>query len=294
MGNLQATHFWDCNGFGCDATTLQPWNERNYKAAPQYAPMDPQKYGGAKYGEKLWMTGAASDSLAHMMGPDSDCCGRDNEGGGGCGKCLLVQNHASDHPDWKAVIMKKNRCPPWSHGCDKPHFDLAVPGFDHLDYSTANVCGDHGKKGDTYINKHQSGICGMSNPKNCNCWGLPGDTPAQKRLREGCHLFKSWGWHSGTPQLQFKPVTCPDGFIKQVRRGAAFGAGGVMGFYENSSISSSVLDVAPTETMAYSFLCASLMLLIGGGIFAGLRRRSAAGVQVLLDHKMTDSEDMMQ
>ena len=25
--SLTLTHYWDCNGFGCDSTTLQPWNE---------------------------------------------------------------------------------------------------------------------------------------------------------------------------------------------------------------------------------------------------------------------------
>lgn len=39
--------------------------------------------------------------------------------------------------------MKTNRCPPWATGCsnnDLPHIDVAVPGFDDLDYSLANIC----------------------------------------------------------------------------------------------------------------------------------------------------------
>merc|ERR1739838_64547 len=128
---------------------------------PGYGPQDPSDFGGSLYGEKMWLTGAASDALSQLMGDDDDCCGSDpNDGGvGGCGKCLLVQNPLSLHPDWTAVVMKKNRCPPHSHGCDKPHMDFAVPGFDHRDFSTANVCGA-GTRSNTYISKEQSHICG--------------------------------------------------------------------------------------------------------------------------------------
>jgi len=298
MGTLQATHFWDCNGMACDAPTIQPWDMRKYKAAPQYSPMDPEHYGGAKYGEKLWMTGAASDALSDALGPDSDCCGVDNQGGGGCGKCLLVQNPTSANPGWTAVIMKKNRCPPNSNGCDKPHFDLAVPGFDHLGYSTANVCGSPDKD-DTYINKEQTSICGAVPPLNCNCLAMPGNTAAQRRLRDGCLMFKQWGWHHGTPQLNYKPVACPENFIEQVKVGAAFGRDGVMGFYDNSSISSALHEVAAAGTGPSArlgvLLCFSLIaLMIGGGIFAGIRRRSVFQVHRLLDSKVTDSEDIGQ
>ena len=33
-GTLSATHFWDCNGAACDATTLQPWDPNKYRYAP--------------------------------------------------------------------------------------------------------------------------------------------------------------------------------------------------------------------------------------------------------------------
>ena len=151
-GTLASSHFWDCNGGGCDAGTLQPWNDAKYLYAPQYAPMDPAKHGGAKYGEKLWMTGAASDTLSHMLGPDAGNCGHSSEGG--CGKCLLVSAPSARNSNWTAVVMKKNRCPPWSNGCGngQAHFDLAVPGYDNLQYSTANCCGS-GSKENTYLSK---------------------------------------------------------------------------------------------------------------------------------------------
>ena len=65
-----------------------------------------------------------------MLGPDAGNCGHSDEGA--CGKCLLVSNPSAVNSDWKAIIMKKNRCPPWSNGCDVAHFDIAVPGYDNL------------------------------------------------------------------------------------------------------------------------------------------------------------------
>lgn len=178
QGTLQSSHYWDCNGQSCDAGTLQPWNEAEYSASPMYAPTDPSQHGGAVYGETLWMTGAANDQLAQMMGPDDGCCGYTDEGG--CGKCLLVQNPSAVNSDWTAVIMKKNRCPPESNGCEwgQTHFDLAVPGYDNLQYSTANVCGD-GSRDKTYMSKDQSAACGTwynqgsSTIEGCNCSSLP-------------------------------------------------------------------------------------------------------------------------
>ena len=85
---LKATHFWDCSGAACDSATLQPWDPSKYRYAPEYAPMDPTN---ALYGEKIWMTGAASNALSSLLGSDDGCCGQDG-GRGGCGKCLLVTN----------------------------------------------------------------------------------------------------------------------------------------------------------------------------------------------------------
>lgn len=74
-GTLKSSHFWDCNGGACDAKTLQPWDQNKYRYAGTYAPIDPINYGGPAYGEKMWMTGASSDTLSHLMGADDGCCG---------------------------------------------------------------------------------------------------------------------------------------------------------------------------------------------------------------------------
>jgi hypothetical protein len=260
--------------------------------------MNPADFGGAKYGEKLWMVGAASDALSDALGPDSDCCGRDNSGGGGCGKCLLVQNPDAVNSAWTAVVMKKNRCPPWSAGCDVEHMDFAVPGFDHLQYSTANVCGSS-ERSNTYLSKAQSGMCGSVPPKDCNCHSLPSGTPEQKMLKDGCMLFKSWGWHHGVPHLKWKPVECPAGFVERVRVGAAFDENGVISLYDNSSAASALRDAVLAGTDASPqlkpfLISLPIFIIVGGGIVAGLRRRSVPQVQSLLYPAVTDSEDMGQ
>ena len=73
-GHLKSTHYWDCNGQGCDSLVLQPWDETRYWSPAAYAPQDPLEHGGpSSYGEKLWMVGAASDALAAMLGANDEC-----------------------------------------------------------------------------------------------------------------------------------------------------------------------------------------------------------------------------
>mmetsp|Transcript_56311 Transcript_56311/g.174725 ORF Transcript_56311/g.174725 Transcript_56311/m.174725 type:complete len:495 (-) Transcript_56311:130-1614(-) len=287
---LQATHFWDCNGGSCDASQLRPWSIWQYKYAPHYAPTDPHKHGGPLYGEKLWLTGAASDSLAQMLGPDTDCCGRDGGGGGGCGQCLLVKAKESDHPDWTAVIMKKNRCPPHSYGCDKVHMDVAVPGFDHLQYSTANICGSH-TRSDTYISRHQSAICGATAPKHCDCGQLPDDTKERRQIKDGCLLFKRWGWHHGTPKLDYRPVPCPQNFVNWVKYGNAFNAQGVMSLSQAWNTSSESPTIGrmrrappgqkPNLARVATLLGSAAASMVLAGAALRLRRRGRAGATLL-------------
>eukprot|EP00931_Biecheleriopsis_adriatica_P111593 TRINITY_DN85_c0_g1_i1.p1 TRINITY_DN85_c0_g1~~TRINITY_DN85_c0_g1_i1.p1 ORF type:complete len:352 (-),score=41.81 TRINITY_DN85_c0_g1_i1:32-1087(-) len=224
--NMVMTHYWDCNGQGCDATVLQPWDRGKYVSPPGYGPQDPKDHGGAAYGEMMWLTGAASDALSALMGPDDGCCGAMDDGAGGCGKCLLVENPDSVHPEWTAVVMKKSRCPPESAGCgaNEPHFDIAVPGFDNLQYSTANICG---QPGTGFDNQSQSESVGnwwteCSNTAACShlCDKLP------DHFQAGCKLFASWGWKRGNPSsVKFNAVPCPSAFAEHVSK--QFGPAGV-------------------------------------------------------------------
>ncbi|CAE8610635.1 unnamed protein product [Polarella glacialis] len=229
---LRATHFWDCNGGSCDAAVLDPWDVSRYSYAAQYAPTAPSDHGGALYGEKLWLTGAASDALSAMLGNNDSCCGSDDVGG--CGQCLLVSNPSAVNSDWTAVVMKKNRCPPHSHGCQLPnlHLDIAVPGYDNLQYSTANVCGNPARL-QTFVTKLESSICGswyfkgVSTAVACSCADMPDASAEQLTLRRGCELFTAWGWRSGDPVLEFRPVPCPAAF-RALISGAFNASGAVM------------------------------------------------------------------
>jgi len=122
------------------------------------------------------------------------------------------------NPDWTAVMMKKNRCPPHSNGCgaDQPHFDVAAPGFDNLQWSTANVCGTRTNTG--FDHQNQSAALGSwyescSHTAECayHCEKLPAS------FQLGCKLFASWGWTRGDPkQVNFKAVECPSRFVDHI------------------------------------------------------------------------------
>jgi hypothetical protein len=99
--SLVSTHYWDCNGGGCDSTILQPWDQNKYVSPSGYAPQDPNNFGGpSSYGEKLWMVGAASDTLSQALGANEPGCGYDTHSPYGklilfkigCGKCILISN----------------------------------------------------------------------------------------------------------------------------------------------------------------------------------------------------------
>ena len=138
----------------------------------------------------------------------------------------MVQNPSARNSSWQAIVMKKNRCPPWSNGCEngKAHLDFAVPGYDNLQYSTANCCGS-GSKQNTHLSRSQSAVCGSwwqngsSTIEGCNCSSLPSGT-----YRDGCNLFSKWGWTSGAPTLNYKVVDCPSKFVDIISK--AFGNNG--------------------------------------------------------------------
>ena len=225
---IKGTHFWDCSGGACDSRTLNPWDPSKYKYAAEYAPLNPNEYGGALYGEKMWMTGAASNGLSALLNGDDGCCGSNPEGGGGCGKCVLVQNPSAVNKDWKVLVMKKNQCPPEATGCGNGnlHLDLAAPGYDNLQWSLSNTCGQP----DTIITQAQSTSCGSwwnygSNTiTGCSCASFPSSTPQQQMLKKGCELFTSWGWTSGDPDLTYEIVDCPSAYTDIIQN--AFGPNG--------------------------------------------------------------------
>eukprot|EP00746_Dinoflagellata_sp_MGD_P000656 gnl/MRDRNA2_/MRDRNA2_101176_c0_seq1.p1 gnl/MRDRNA2_/MRDRNA2_101176_c0~~gnl/MRDRNA2_/MRDRNA2_101176_c0_seq1.p1 ORF type:complete len:333 (+),score=52.40 gnl/MRDRNA2_/MRDRNA2_101176_c0_seq1:52-1050(+) len=252
--NLGATHFWDCNGAACDATELQPWEPSLYRYAAHYAPVNASEFGGSVYGEVMWLTGAASDALSTTLGGDDGCCGGGGEsGGGGCGKCILVRNKEAVNSDWSAVVMKKNRCPPWSNECDaKLHIDIAVPGYDNLQFSDANICG----QANTKLTKKESAMCGdwytfgSDTASACDCSQINEDTPESVTMKRGCKLFSAWGWKNGNPMLEWVPVSCPPAFVSLIS--TAFGPAGAATMTTTTQLPSSttIAMVANSTTAA--------------------------------------------
>jgi len=200
---LTLTHYWDCSGQSCDAPTLQPWDYSKYRAAKGYQPQDPNDFGGPIYGEKLWVTGAVMNI---DLGPSDSCCGETE--GGGCGKCILVSNPQSVNSDWKAIVMKKNTCGSCVSG---PHIDVNVPGFDVLQYSLANICGEPG----TGLTKEESATLGqwyLNHDNTKEAQGLCDQLPPD--YQKGCRLFTEWGWVIGNPSnASYKVVECPQAYV---------------------------------------------------------------------------------
>ena len=218
--DLVLTHYWDCSGQSCDSGTLSPWDYSKYRSPVGYMPQDPNDFGGpSEYGEKMWVTAAIMNI---DQGPDDGCCGGFD---GGCGKCLLIQNPDSLHPDWNILAMKKNTC--GNCGSNK-HADINVPGFDVLQYSLANICGQPG----TGLSQSESTVLGQwyQNPNYSNIadagLDLCGQLPQQ--FQSGCSLFSEWGWTSGTTsRARYKVVDCPQEFKNHI--GSLFDENGVVG-----------------------------------------------------------------
>ena len=211
---LNVTYYYDCSGQTCDAPLLQPWDQSKFIAGPGYKILDPKDYGGSIYGEKMWIYGAASDGLANLLGDNIPGLGYPDSSSGpnkGCGRSILIKNPAATNSDWTVLVMRKNRCPPSSNGCEagKIHMDLMIPGFDNLQYSTNPICGNPG----TALSKDQSIICGaLTNPSMCTeCHQLPQD------FINGCQLFVEWGWPTGNPTCDWQIVDTPNAFIQYTK-----------------------------------------------------------------------------
>mmetsp|Transcript_11145 Transcript_11145/g.22208 ORF Transcript_11145/g.22208 Transcript_11145/m.22208 type:complete len:342 (+) Transcript_11145:303-1328(+) len=217
--DLTLTHYWDCSGQACDSRTLQPWDYDKYRSPPGYAPQDPDDFGGSLYGEKVWVTAAIMNI---DLGPDDPCCGKDDFEG--CGKCLLISNPDSIHPEWTVLAMKKNTggigLITW------PHVDINAPGYDDLDFSWANICGEQG----TGLSQQESSSLGKwyNDYDNARDAGeaLCGNLPAE--YAKGCKLFSDWGWTGGmTKRAKFKHVECPEPYKEFIS--GLFDENGVVG-----------------------------------------------------------------
>ena len=177
VNSLQSniTTYFDCNGHSCYAPLIQPWDENKYYFYDENLPRINN--------DMLFLTGAFSNSL------DINCF-----------ECVLLEIEKK-----KLIVMKTNICPEWSQGCEFPHIDLCVPGFDNLQFSTANVC-DFGN----IMSKEQSSVNGdwynyyntlIEAKQNCKLLPL--------RYQEGCELFCDLNLSNAFKEGEFKKIDCP-------------------------------------------------------------------------------------
>lgn len=215
MSKGNGTVYWDCSGQGCDSATLDPFIDAKYISPAQYAPVNPKKDLGIDSPYDLWMTGAFSTSLSEKLGA--------HDPSGGCGKCVMVQINPSQvvSNSWKVLVMKKNQCPPEASGCEqgKIHIDFAVPGYDDLNFSLAQKCGQPG----TILTKEDEGLCIKEDdlviPCPCNFTFLSNTTEEEKTLmKQGCQNFVDWGWKQGDPTFTYEIVECPQEYKNYISK----------------------------------------------------------------------------
>ena len=130
---------------------------------------------GNVYGASYYGTAAVSQALGGegWMSP-------------ACGKCWKVTGKSIYGVSSTLVLKGANYCPPINPGCSNgPHFDIAAPGFDVLEWSMYNNCAslEPGELNGFYA-------CGRwmidNQDPNANCDCSKFKDPI---LRNGCQIF---------------------------------------------------------------------------------------------------------
>ena len=125
----------------------------------------------------------------------------------GCGKCWKVTG-TSNVPGFSGVrttvVLKgTNFCPNENPACARgPHFDIAAPGFDVLEFSLSNTCPQREPEEAAGFAACGSWLIKDSNVSNCYCSRF--NNPV---LRKGCDNFFSLKWDN--PTVMYEEVACP-------------------------------------------------------------------------------------
>ncbi|KAL7515922.1 hypothetical protein ACHAWX_000991 [Stephanocyclus meneghinianus] len=125
----------------------------------------------------------------------------------GCGKCWKV-TATSNVPGYSGVtstlVLKgSNFCPNENPKCAAgPHFDIAAPGFDVLQFSLANTCPEREPEEAAGFAACGSWLINDQNVDNCDCGRFISPV-----LRKGCENFFSLKWDN--PTVTYEEVTCP-------------------------------------------------------------------------------------
>ncbi|KAL3815299.1 hypothetical protein ACHAXA_006801 [Cyclostephanos tholiformis] len=127
------TRYWDCSGGSCGCSYI-PTGLSGAEPAMCHSNAMFVAPSNNPYGAKFYGTAAISESL-----------GGGNWMSSGCGKCWKVTG-TSNVPGFSGlsttlVLKGTNFCPNENPMCKQgPHFDIAAPGFDVLEFSFSNAC----------------------------------------------------------------------------------------------------------------------------------------------------------
>ena len=197
-GTATTTRYWDCSGGACACSFIPDHlfgdNEPTHChsnamfAAPANNPHGASYYGAAAISQAL----GGGDWMAE-----------------GCGKCWKVTG-TSNIPGYEdvsttLVLKGTNYCPPANAPCsnNKPHFDIAAPGFDVGEFSLSNDCS--GLEPDEIEGFESCGRWRIDNQDPdvlCDCSKFTSPT-----LRAGCENFYGLKWDN--PTVEYEVVDCP-------------------------------------------------------------------------------------
>ena len=122
-----------------------------------------------------------------------------------CGKCWKVTGTGINGVTSTLVLRGANYCPPGNALCsgNNPHFDIAAPGFDVLQFSLANTCATREADEIEGFTACEAWMIGSQDPSaNCDCSKF--NDPV---LRSGCQNFFSLQWDN--PTVEYEEVSCP-------------------------------------------------------------------------------------
>ena len=194
VGTATTTRYWDCSGGACGCAFVpggfpNPGGEVHCHSNALFAAPAGNPHGALYYG-----TAAVSQAL-----------GGGNWMAEACGKCWKVTGTGINGVTSTLVLRGANYCPPGNALCsgNNPHFDIAAPGFDVLQFSLANTCATREADEIEGFTACEAWMIGSQDPSaNCDCSKF--NDPV---LRSGCQNFFSLQWDN--PTVEYEEVSCP-------------------------------------------------------------------------------------
>jgi len=195
MPTATTTRYWDCSGGACGCSYVPTGFEN--PADPAHCPSNAlfRAPENNPHGASFYGAAAISRSLGggDWMAP-------------GCSQCWKVVGTSNadgfEGVTTTLVLKGTNFCPDDNPLCAAgPHFDIAAPGFDVIQFSLAHECPYLFPDED--FTACSTWLISSSDPAaNCDCSKL-----SNPILRAGCENFFSLKWDN--PVVEYTSVACP-------------------------------------------------------------------------------------